>query len=555
MKTKKIVSLLLSVMIFTLSSVSAVFVQADGEVIGENYSSEIPASLKLEILSGAYRSQWQVYNSQKGGAKYDERSLLETSTKNLKKTTGIDCGVKAVSWTEADGAINVGKFKNTYLAAPFKKSGIETYSAFDYLGAGGIGLKNSDASSGGFAAVIAKLKLDYTKSTAPQWGGYSSNYIKDINQNDIMAGYSSNPTLNGALYYGNDLGIGVNTYDKSYLAVGLMAESNVDLGNTYITVLTTKVAGYTSDAARAVTGVPISRYYSEADKGTYKEIAIPLADFDISNDWVVSKFICTDGSVAEADYPSKPQTTFTNTIGAGLMKVYEEGVQDVTENHMVYITKTQFLNVAAPSNAATEKVSGDSTGYYEKLTFTPSGDADVTAYEISLKDTSGNTLFTKTVPVSKFTPETDGKLSYVIGTVSPKGAVYSISAVCGEVVGNENIGYAPVKSGAVVANTKWDAGSSVNNPVYSMKYTVSGGNTVNVIGRVFYDCRVIVARYSSDGQVLVQSDMFNPLGDICRVTYDTAIGDDTIKVFIWSNDDSNTPLIGAAVTAGENVTR
>lgn len=543
MKKKSFVGMILSVAV-VLSSVLPAMADT-----AANYSSVIPDSLRVEMAASGYKSYWNLINSRVAPAK----NLDSQSLANIKNNGGITTSAMALSWSDMKDAIRVGKMKNTFAVAPFAYSSNGNYYTLGYLGAAGIGIKNSDAKASGYSAVIAKNKLMYNEAAKkPTWGGYSTETDEDSNKNKILSGYSALPTYNTAT-------IGVDfSSGNPYLAVGIMAEENVDLTNTYIAVWTTCVGGSSDGSDRAVTGVKLSKYYSESDKGSYKEIAIPLSDFDVANDWVASEYY-HNSTTAKENAPEKPAANFGNgkIIGAGIMREYAEGQKDAENNYSVYLTKMQFLRVEAPKNAATAKIAApDGAGYGETITFTPSAYNDVTAYEISMKDKSGNTLFDKTIPVSAFTANDDGTLSYTIGTISPQGAAYSIAAVAGETVGNEDIGYTPIKSTAITVNTKWDAGSETYNPINSMKFSKgTDGKSVNVINRCFYNCKVLVARYDSTGATLKQCDIFDPLSQIVKVTYADAIDTDKIAVFIWSDDNNATPLIEAAIVADTNVTK
>ena len=504
---------------------------ADTEV---NYSSVVPKSLVLETWSGAPQSEWIMVKG--------DGTQVEVGRYSNFETNGITKNVAAAWNPTTSGPIKVGKFKNSMQVAYFTQHDADngTYSTRAWEGALGFQLSNAVAkANGGSVAVVSKKMTKYGTKFVNQWGGYSDT----VNTSNRLEGYEN------CLAQGNIVksvyDIPRFTNDNSYYVAGVYIEENVDLSSTYFTLYTGKTQSNAKQ--RYAFGVPMKDYITSDMVGRYVEIAIPVMDF-INSTHKIVKYVSTDSSLTEVEAP----TDFNALIGMGLMKTVGTA-DDAADKNYVYLLKQQIVKIATPYYVGATKTEDPYNGYYETLTInhnqTTEMDNDITAFEITLKDKDGKVLFTKVVPVDELEKTRSGNdYKYKIGTRSPAGATYYVSAIAGELVGNEDIGYTPVKSPAKTATTSLT--TSVVAPSLSYK-KASGDLWVAADNAMLYDCKIIIARYSSDGTELKQADIFNPVGEKCFVKYDSQIKDDIIKVFAWTSDSDITPLTEAATQAAQ----
>lgn len=501
---------------------------ADTEV---NYSSVVPKSLVLETWSGAPQSEWIMVKG--------DGTQVDVGGNSNFDSNGITKKVASASWnpTTSD-SIKVGKFKNSMQVAYFTQYDADngTYSTNSWEGALGFQLTNAVATAnGGSVAVVSKKNMRYGSGYITSWGGYS-----DTLESGRLTGYKD--CVSGSNYKTiYDIPSFTNT--NSYYIAGVYVEENVDLSSTYFTLYTAKSTS--APKQRYAFGVPMKDYITSDMVGKYVEIAIPVMDF-INSDHRVVKYASTDSSLTEVEAP----TDFNALIGMGLMKTVGTA-EDAADNNYVYLLKQQIVKIATPYYVGATKTEDSYNGYYETLTInhnqTAVMDNDITAFEIILKDKDGKVLFTKVVSVEELEKTRSGNdYKYKIGTRSPEGATYYVSAIAGELVGNEDIGYTPVKSPAKTSATSLT--TSAVAPSLSYK-KASGDLWVAVDNAMLYDCKIIIARYSSDGTELKQADIFNPVGEKCFVKYESQIKNDIIKVFAWTSDSDITPLTEAATQA------
>lgn len=502
---------------------------ADTEV---NYSSVVPKSLVLETWSGGYHSEWLVVKGD--GTQEDVKGYTNLTS------AGVDAKGVIAAWDPADSnAIKVGKFKNSMQVACFTNHSGTGYSTESSRGAVGFKLTNAVATEkGGSVAVVSKKMTKYGTNFVNQWGGYSDDVDSSTGR---LNGYDD--CVSQANMVKSVWDVPRFTNDNSYYVAGVYVEKNVDLSSTYFTLYTGKEQSNAKQ--RYAFGVPMKDYITSDMVGKYVEIAIPVMDFINSADKIV-KYASTDSSLTEVEAP----TDFNALIGMGLMKTVGTA-EDAADNNYVYLLKQQIVKIATPYYVGATKTEDSYNGYYETLTInhnqTAVMDNDITAFEITLKDKDGKVLFTKVVSVEELEKTRSGNdYKYKIGTRSPEGATYYVSAIAGELVGNEDIGYTPVKSPAKTSATSLT--TSAVAPSLSYK-KASGDLWVAVDNAMLYDCKIIIARYSSDGTELKQADIFNPVGEKCFVKYESQIKNDIIKVFAWTSDSDITPLTEAATQA------
>lgn len=506
---------------------------ADTEV---NYSSVVPKSLVLETWSGAPQSEWIMVKG--------DGTQVEVGGSNDSKfgDNGITKKVASAAWNPTtSGLIKVGKFKNSMQVAYFTQHDADndTYSTRSWEGALGFQLTNEFAkTNGGSVAVVSKKMTKYGTNFVNQWGGYSDDVDSSTGR---LNGYDD--CVSQANMVKSVWDVPRFTNDNSYYVAGVYVEKNVDLSSTYFTLYTGKEQSNAKQ--RYAFGVPMKDYITSDMVGKYVEIAIPVMDF-INSEHKVVKYASTDSSLTEVEAP----TDFNALIGMGLMKTVGTA-EDAADNNYVYLLKQQIVKIATPYYVGATKTEDSYNGYYETLTInhnqTAVMDNDITAFEITLKDKDGKVLFTKVVSVEELEKTRSGNdYKYKIGTRSPEGATYYVSAIAGELVGNEDIGYTPVKSPAKTSATSLT--TSAVAPSLSYK-KASGDLWVAVDNAMLYDCKIIIARYSSDGTELKQADIFNPVGEKCFVKYESQIKNDIIKVFAWTSDSDIVPLTEAATQA------
>lgn len=501
---------------------------ADTEV---NYSSVVPKSLVLETWSGAPQSEWIMVKG--------DGTQVDVGGNSNFDSNGITKKVASASWnpTTSD-SIKVGKFKNSMQVAYFTQYDADngTYSTNSWEGALGFQLTNAVATAnGGSVAVVSKKNMRYGSGYITSWGGYS-----DTLESGRLTGYKD--CVSGSNYKTiYDIPSFTNT--NSYYIAGVYVEENVDLSSTYFTLYTAKSTS--APKQRYAFGVPMKDYITSDMVGKYVEIAIPVMDF-INSEHKVVKYASTDNS-ADGGAP----TNFNALIGMGLMKTVGTA-EDAADNNYVYLLKQQIVSIAAPHFVGTLATEDPyNGGYYETLTInhnkTTVMDNDITAFEITLKDKDDKVLFTKVVSVEELEKTRSGNdYKYKIGTRSPDGSKYYVSAIAGELVGNEDIGYTPVKSPAKTVTTSL----TTTNTAPSLSYKKSSNDKIVAVdSAMLYDCKIIVARYNVDGTELKQADIINPVGNNCCVTYSSDIGKDIIKVFAWTSDSDITPLTEAATQA------
>lgn len=419
---KRIVCSIISILL--IASSAAVYAAAD-----EVYSSVIPDTLVLEMCTGGYQSQWIAI---KGREQVLDNAPVITA-EQIKKFSdiGIDADGKSMSWNEKPNALTVGKFQNSMSVMTFQKNG-SNWSNLSYLGAVGFDIKNKTAGEKGYAAVIAKRKWDYSNKMT--WGGYTDSTAA-IGGNTMLAGFDG---YNNVMtwQYSNS-----SKMNGSYLVVGLMAEKYVDLEKTYFALYITHVSE-NSIKSRTVIGVPLSRYYSENDKGEYKEVAVPISDFKTGNPWTVSKFVSTDSAMTE---PAKIDLKFTGFLGTGLMRVYDAQYADQDDSNKVYLTKQQIVKLAAPSALSAEQADGNT-----RLKFSLKTGNSINAIEITQKNSQGAVLSRKIAKFGSAEISSLGNDSYAynLGADAAGGTIYSVKSVAQNIAGNETIGYSDIKSDA-----------------------------------------------------------------------------------------------------------
>lgn len=500
---------------------------ADTEV---NYSSVVPKSLVLETWSGAPQSEWIMVKG--------DGTQVDVGGNSNFETKGITKKVASAAWNPTtSGPIKVGKFKNSMQVAYFTQYDADngTYSTNSWEGALGFQLTNAVATAnGGSVAVVSKKNMRYGGGFITSWGGYST-----PTSSNRLTGYDD--CVSGSNYK-TIYDIPSFTNDSSYYVAGVYVEENVDLSSTYFTLYTAKSTS--APGQRYAFGVPMKDYITSDMVGKYVEIAIPVMDF-INSEHKVVKYASTNSSTNDG-----APTNFNALVGMGLMKTVGT-TNDAADNNYVYLLKQQIVKVATPYYVGATKTEDPYNGYYETLTInhnqTAVMDNDITAFEITLKDKDGKVLFTKVVSVEELEKTRSGNdYKYKIGTRSPEGATYYVSAIAGELVGNEDIGYTPVKSPAKTSATSLT--TSAVAPSLSYK-KASGDLWVAVDSAMLYDCKIIIARYSNDGTELKQADIFNPVGEKCFVKYESQIDNGIIKVFAWTSDSDIVPLTEAATQA------
>lgn len=385
--------------------------------VSAKYSHEIPDALMLEPVNylesggtfAAARNKWTVYDATVTGP------TANITNSTLGKVTNTYVKSVATSSVKNNTSLYVGAFQNSQGITMYTQNSDGSYKAA--CGAAKFELDNNDISDGqDYVAVIGNHKVDYYDfRSAISWEGSGS--------------IGTNKTA--------DLDVSRFTKD-AYVVVGIQAQQNAQLDSTYISLASFKVQnqnGQSMDATiRAVTGVPISRYYSESDKGTYREIAIPLTDFDTSNEWVVSKLALNavnrpDGFPEDYKIP----VNYKGFLGMGMMKTRTD--ETPADNYGVFVTKFQI----ACFNEATEglTINGNS------LSWVKPRNNSVSHYSITA--VNGNETNNYYIPVSELS-ERAGMYTWNIPDGVDSRSLFKVSAVAGEFVGNEDVGYDPIYS-------------------------------------------------------------------------------------------------------------
>ena len=405
-------ALLLSIILITSSASVSVYAK---------YSLEIPDALMCETVNflssngvfASAASKWNVYDATASGP----TGTIPNAT--LNKVTNTYVESVPVTSVQGGSGLYVGAFQNSQNITMFTQKADGTYSSS--CGAAKFLLDNNDILDGqDYTAVIGVHKASYYDfRDTLSWEGKGNIATVKTAELDISR-YS----------------------DNAYVIVGIMAQENAQLDSTYISLASYKVknsSGVNQGAAiRAVTGVPISRYYDESEKGTYKEIAIPLTDFDVSNDWVVSKLALN--AVARPDgFPDdyKIPVNYSGFLGMGMMKTRTEDTP--SDDYAIFATKFQI----AQFNEATEDLRITDNGGSYALSWVKPRNNCVSHYQITA--VNGNETKSFYVPVSELS-QSAGIYTWNLPNDADSRSLFKVCAVAGELVGNEDVGYFPIYS-------------------------------------------------------------------------------------------------------------
>ena len=386
------------------------------------YTTEIPDALMCEIYNyttsggtfGGGKSKWTVYDA-------TTSSTSDTKIENLPNAY-VNSIIGSVPTTSVEGGsgLYVGRFQNS--------QGITQYSVNsngDYSSTGGAAkfmLDNTDIEDGqDYIALIGNFKANYySNRSGISWDGKGANSKIEVINTDISA-YSKN----------------------AYVVVGLKAEENTDLDSTYISIASWYIknaegVSLSNNKFSGVTGVPISRYYTESDKGTYREIAIPLSDFDTSNDWVQGK-LALNGVDRPDGFPDsyKVPVNLKGFMGMGIMKLRTDYTPE--GNDALFVTKFQIASFNTPVEGL-KLERGDGNG---ALSWSKPLNNSVSHYQIAC--VNGNDTKNFYVPVGEL-EQRSGMYFWNIPDGVESGSLFKVSAVAGELAGNEDVGYYPIYS-------------------------------------------------------------------------------------------------------------
>ena len=378
--------------IFCAASVP--YINADASA---NECSERPSSLILEVTTTPENSHWTFYN----GDSVSDYSFSASDRCALTQTS------------DEPGRINVGKYRNSYQMKYFKyDSSNGSYYTDSGYGAGKIAF--SDIESGSFKALINTRKINYTEDlyfktndVNLKWGGYTA---EDRTAEGFNTGYDTPLS-----FYRYDTEICDIEYSisnrmnrgkskNSYAIFGVYADENTDLEHTYLTLAFFRHRVYEGLGKRYLVGVPLADYYSEDDKGNYREIAISTDDFDVSSNpraiLKISSGSYVDDPNRDADNPegrlyglNLERFNWTRIIGGGVMATSDNTAQNA-ENSAVCLAKIQVVDLT--SRQRVNVVRGNES---DRVEFTPSADSAVTGYEIcAYTSVSSEPQFTEVVP-------------------------------------------------------------------------------------------------------------------------------------------------------------